>query len=157
VLRSWRAVVVALAPVACVTVLCEAFMAWRGVGITLSTLPVIALGVGIPDFALYLLSVQLAHQRAGMPLAEAHRRSLRFTGQVVVLVAVTLAAGVVTWSWSPIRLQSAMGGPLTFMFLGNMVAALVLIPALSRLLLGDVRARPAACRAGPTLAPEGPP
>jgi predicted RND superfamily exporter protein len=148
---------VAMAPVACVTVLCEAYMAWRGIGITLSTLPVIALGVGIPDYALYLLSVQLAHQRAGLPLAEAHRRSLRFTGQVVVLVAVTLAAGVVTWSWSPIRLQSAMGGPLTFMFLGNMVAALVLIPALSRLLLGDVRARPAVCRAGPTLAPEGPP
>jgi predicted RND superfamily exporter protein len=157
VLRSWRAVVVAMAPVACVTVLCEAYMAWRGIGITLSTLPVIALGVGIPDYALYLLSVQLAHQRAGLPLDEAHRRSLRFTGRVVVLVAVTLAAGVVTWSWSPIRLQSAMGGPLTFMFLGNMVAALVLIPALSRLLLGDVRARPAACRAGPTLAPEGPP
>jgi len=143
-LRSWRAVVVALAPVACVTVLCEAFMAWRGIGITLSTLPVIALGVGIPDYALYLLSVQLAHQRAGLPLDEAHRRSLRFTGQVVVLVAVTLAAGVITWSWSPIRLQSAMGGPLTFMFLGNMVAALVLVPALSRLLLAGVRPLPVA-------------
>jgi uncharacterized protein len=156
-LRSWRAVVVALLPVVCVTVLCEAFMAWRGIGITLSTLPVVALGVGIPDYALYLLSVQLAHQRAGLPLAEAHRRSLRFTGRVVVVVAIMLAAGVVTWSWSPIRLQSVMGGPLTFMFLGNMVAALVLIPALSRLLLAEVPRRPAAAPRRPEPPPLVPP
>jgi predicted RND superfamily exporter protein len=110
-------------------------MVWLGIGMKISTLPVIALGVGIPDYALYLVSIQLAHQRAGLPLREAFGRSLRLTGRVVALVGFTLAAGVVTWGFSPIRLQSDMGMLLTFMFLGNMVAALVLVPALSRFLL----------------------
>jgi len=133
--RSWRAVLVTVIPLAITTVLCEAVMVWLGIGMKVATLPVIALGVGIPDYALYLVSIQLAHQRAGLPLREAYGRSLRFTGRVVALVGVTLAAGVVTWVWSPIRLQADMGILLTFMFLGNMAAALVLIPALSRFLL----------------------
>jgi hypothetical protein len=81
--------------------------------------------------------VQLAHQRAGQPLSLAHRSSLRFTGKVVALVSLTLAAGVVTWAWSPIKLQADMGLLLTFMFLGNMGAALVLVPALSHFLLDE--------------------
>jgi predicted RND superfamily exporter protein len=133
--RSWRAVLVTVIPLAVTSVLCEALMVWLGIGMKISTLPVIALGVGIPDYALYLVSIQLAHQRAGLPLREAFGRSLRFTGRVVALVGFTLAAGVVTWGFSPIRLQSDMGMLLTFMFLGNMVAALVLVPALSRFLL----------------------
>jgi predicted RND superfamily exporter protein len=97
---------------------------------------VIALGVGIGvDYALYLLSVQLAQQRAGVPLAEAYRRALQFTGKVVVLVGVTLAAGVATWALSPIKFQADMGILLAFMFVWNMVGAVVLIPALSRFLL----------------------
>jgi len=138
-LRSWRAVVVTLVPLAATSILCEALMVALGIGVKISTLPVIALGVGIPDYALYLLSVQLAHQRAGVPLAEAHRRALRFTGRVVALVGVTLAASVVTWGASPVRLQADMGVLLTFTFLGNMVAALVLVPALSAFLLGGAR------------------
>jgi hypothetical protein len=91
--------------------------------------------------------VQLAHQRAGEPLATAYRSALRFTGKVVVLVGVTLAAGVVTWAFSPIQLQVDMGVLLTFMFLGNMVAALVLVPALSAFLLADPRTVPEVRRA----------
>ena len=111
-------------------------MAQLGIGIKVATLPVIALGVGIGvDYALYLLSVQLAYQRAGMSLTEAYRCALTFTGKVVALVGVTLAGGVVTWVLSPIKFQTDMGILLTFMFLWNMVGALVLIPALSYFLL----------------------
>ena len=64
--RSWRAVVVAVVPLVVTSVLCEALMVWLGIGVKVATLPVIALGVGIGvDYALYLLSVQLAQQRAG--------------------------------------------------------------------------------------------
>jgi len=49
-----------------------------------------------------------------------------------------MAAGVVTWAWSPIKFQADMGLLLTFMFLWNMVGALVLIPALSHFLLRGV-------------------
>ena len=135
--RSWRAVVVAVVPLMITSVLCEALMVVLGIGVKVATLPVIALGVGIGvDYALYLLSVQLAQQRA-RPVAHRglHRRRSQFTGKVVALVGVTLAAGVVTWAWSPIKFQADMGILLTFMFVWNMIGALVLIPALSHFLL----------------------
>jgi len=143
--RSWRAVLVAVLPLALTSILCEALMVALGMGVKVATLPVIALGVGIGvDYALYLLSVQLARQRAGDSLAAAYRHAVQFTGKVVALVGVTLAAGVVCWAWSPIKFQADMGILLTFMFTLNMVGALVLIPALSHFLLRDTRRTPCA-------------
>jgi len=134
--RNWRAVVVAIVPLILTSILCEALMVMLGIGVKVATLPVIALGVGIGvDYALYLLSIQLAQQRAGASLAIAYKRSIQFVGKVVALVGVTLAAGVVTWAWSPIKFQADMGILLTFMFLWNMIGALILIPALSHFLL----------------------
>jgi predicted RND superfamily exporter protein len=140
--RSWRAVIVAVLPLALTSVLAEALMVQLGIGVKVATLPVVALGVGIGvDYALYLLSVQLTLQRQGLPLSVAYRRAVAFTGKVVGLVGVTLAAGVVTWAWSPIKFQADMGILLTFMFIWNMLGALILIPALSHFLLGNVRPR----------------
>jgi predicted RND superfamily exporter protein len=149
--RSWRAVVVAVLPLVLTSVLCEALMVALGIGVKVATLPVIALGVGIGvDYALYLLSVQLDLLRQGLSLREAYAGALRFTGKVVALVGVTLAAGVVTWAWSPIKFQADMGILLTFMFVWNMLGALVLIPALSHFLL-----RPSVQQALRPSAPEG--
>ncbi|MNO70093.1 MMPL family protein [compost metagenome] len=134
--RSWRATLVAILPLMLTSVLCEALMVAMGIGVKVATLPVIALGVGIGvDYALYLLSVQLHYQRAGLSLAQAYQKAVAFTGRVVGLVGITLAAGVVGWAWSPIKFQADMGLLLTFMFLWNMLGALVLIPALSHFLL----------------------
>ena len=52
-----------------------------------------------------------------------------------MLVGVTLAAGVITWALSPIKFQADMGILLAFMFIWNMIGAVVLIPALSHFLL----------------------
>ncbi|MFP6850421.1 MAG: MMPL family transporter [Pseudomonas sp.] len=134
--RNWRAAVVAVVPLVLTSILCEALMVVLGIGVKVATLPVVALGVGIGvDYALYLLSVQLGQQRAGVPLREAYRNAVVFTGKVVALIGVTLGAGVVTWAWSPIKFQADMGILLTFMFLWNMIGALLLIPALSHFLL----------------------
>jgi len=134
--RSWRAVLVALIPLMITSILCEALMVMLGIGMKVATLPVIALGVGAGvDYALYLLSVQLNLQRRGASLAEAYSGALMFTGRIVALVGFTLAAGVLTWIFSPIKFQVDMGILLTFMFLWNMCGALVLIPALSHFLL----------------------
>jgi predicted RND superfamily exporter protein len=128
-----------LLPLVLTSILCEALMVVMGIGVKVATLPVIALGVGIGvDYALYLLSVQLHYQRQGLPLSAAYRNAVAFTGRVVGLVGITLAAGVVCWVWSPIKFQADMGILLTFMFLWNMLGALVLIPALSHFLLRGV-------------------
>ncbi|MEO8644217.1 MMPL family transporter [Pseudomonas sp.] len=136
--RSWRAVVVAILPLILTSLLAEALMVQLNIGLKVATLPVVALGVGVGvDYALYLLSVQLEGQRMGLSLQLAYRRAVQFTGKMVALVGVTLAVGVVTWMWSPIKFQADMGILLAFMFIWNMLAALVLIPALSYFLLND--------------------
>jgi predicted RND superfamily exporter protein len=134
--RSWRAVLAAVLPLMLTSILCEALMVALGMGVKVATLPVIALGVGIGvDYALYVLSVLLSGLRRGLPLDQAYHRALTFTGRVVLLTGVTLAAAVATWAFSPIKFQADMGILLAFMFLWNMLGALILLPALARFLL----------------------
>lgn len=143
--RSWRAVLVAVLPLALTSILCEALMVALGMGVKVATLPVIALGVGIGvDYALYVLSVTLASLRAGASLGQAYGHALRFTGRVVMLTGITLALAVGTWAFSPIKFQADMGILLAFMFVWNMVGALVLLPALAHFLLRPPVAVPAA-------------
>jgi predicted RND superfamily exporter protein len=52
-----------------------------------------------------------------------------------MLTGVTLAVGVATWAWSPIKFQADMGILLAFMFLLNMLGALIQLPALAHFLL----------------------
>lgn len=146
--RSWRAVVVAVLPLVLTSMLAESLMVGLGMGVKVATLPVIALGVGIGvDYALYILSVTLAQLREGRSLSQAYHRALLFTGKVVLLTGVTLAVGVVTWAASPIKFQADMGVLLAFMFLWNMLGALVLVPALAHFLL-----KPALAKTSPLFA-----
>ncbi|WP_051246925.1 efflux RND transporter permease subunit [Metapseudomonas resinovorans] len=143
--RSWRATLCAVIPLMLTSILCEALMVWLGIGVKVATLPVIALGVGIGvDYALYVMSIMLGHLRQGSSLSEAYYRALVSTGKVVMLTGVTLAIGVGTWILSPIKFQADMGVLLAFMFVWNMVGALVLLPALAYFLLPATRRRDAA-------------
>lgn len=134
--RSWKAVLCAVVPLILTSILCEALMVWLGMGVKVATLPVIALGVGIGvDYALYVMSIMLSRLRAGDTLSEAYYQALLFTGKVVMLTGITLAIGVATWAWSPIKFQADMGILLAFMFLWNMLGALILLPALAHFML----------------------
>ena len=134
--RSWRAVACAIVPLVVTSILAEALMVRLGIGLKVATLPVVALGVGIGvDYALYVLSIMLTQMRVGVPLRAAYFHALLFTGRVVMLTGITLAIGVATWSLSPIKFQADMGVLLAFMFVVNMVGALVLLPALAHFLL----------------------
>ena len=140
--RSWRAVACAIIPLALTSVLAEALMVQLGIGLKVATLPVVALGVGIGvDYALYVLSIMLAQLREGASLRSAYAQALLFTGRVVMLTGVTLAIGVATWAFSPIKFQADMGVLLAFMFVVNMIGALVLLPALAHFLLKPVANR----------------
>jgi predicted RND superfamily exporter protein len=152
--RSWRPVVVAVVPLLVTSFLAEALMVALGIGVKVATLPVIALGVGIGvDYALYILSVVLARLREGMSLSEAYYRALLFTGKVVILTGLTLGIAVATWVVSPIKFQADMGLLLAFMFVWNMLGALVLLPALAYFLLPAADAPDAS----PDLVPQGMP
>jgi uncharacterized protein len=134
--RSWRAVIVAVLPLIVTSILGEALMVMLGIGVKVATLPVTALGVGIGvDYSLYLLTVFLVKQRQGVSVTEAYSGALVFTGKVVALIGVTLATAVITWAWSPIKFQADLGILLAFMFLWNMLGALVIVPSLATFLL----------------------
>ncbi|MBV2205692.1 MAG: MMPL family transporter [Pseudomonas sp.] len=131
--RSWRAVLLAMVPLVLTSILAEALMVKLGIGVKVATLPVVALGVGIGvDYAIYLLAILLDRLKRGMPLEEAYHEALRNTGKVVILTGFTLCLAVITWVVSPIKFQADMGLMLAFMFLFNMINALILIPAMAR-------------------------
>ncbi|MDX1725516.1 MAG: MMPL family transporter [Pseudomonas sp.] len=133
--RSWKAVVCAVVPLMITSLLCQALMVWLNIGVKVATLPVIALGVGIGvDYALYVLTVTLARMKDGVSLSEAYYKALISTGKVVVLTGITLGLAVATWAWSPIKFQADMGILLAFMFVWNMLGALILLPALAHFL-----------------------
>ena len=95
-----------------------------------------ALGVGIGvDYALYVLGIVMKELRAGASLSDAYRRTLLFTGKVVLLTGFALATGVATWIFAPTKFQADMDLLLSFMFLWNMFGAMVLLPPLGYFLL----------------------
>ncbi|HEU0203178.1 MAG TPA: MMPL family transporter [Burkholderiaceae bacterium] len=136
--RSWRVTLSIMIPLYITSVLCEALMATLGLGVKVATLPVIALGIGIGvDYGIYIYNRLQGFLHQGLPLQRAYFETLKSTGVAVALTGVMLALGVATWIASDIKFQADMGLLLTFMFLWNMVGAVVLIPALSALLHAD--------------------
>ncbi|CCG41251.1 efflux RND transporter permease subunit [Magnetospirillum molischianum] len=133
--RSWRVVVAIMFPLYITSVLCEAIMAQLGLGVKVATLPVIALGVGIGvDYGIYIYNRLESYLENGLSLPDAYVETLKTTGTAVAMTGVTLAIGVMSWVFSDIKFQADMGLLLTFMFLWNMMGAIVLIPAVMALL-----------------------
>ncbi|MCP5090484.1 MAG: MMPL family transporter, partial [Gammaproteobacteria bacterium] len=137
--RSWRAVVCIIVPLALTSVLGQALMALLGIGVKVATLPVIALGVGIGvDYGIYIYSKMETYLKRGLSVYEAYSRTLQTTGMAVGFTGLTLAIGVGTWIFSAIKFQADMGLMLTFMFLWNMLGALLLLPAIAHYLVKPV-------------------
>jgi len=137
--RSWRAVVCIIVPLALTSVLGQALMALLGIGVKVATLPVIALGVGIGvDYGIYIYSKMESYLQRGMSVYEAYGHTLHTTGMAVAFTGFTLAIGVGTWIFSAIKFQADMGLMLTFMFLWNMLGALLLLPALAHYLVKPI-------------------
>jgi predicted RND superfamily exporter protein len=134
--RSIRGTLCIVLPLVLVSTLAEALMAVYGIGLKVNTLPVVALGVGIGvDYGIYIYSKLDSLLKEGYSLHEAYCRTLRLTGRAVIFTGFTLAAGVGTWLFSALQFQADMGALLAFIFLGNMVCAIVLIPSLVRWLI----------------------
>lgn len=134
--RSWRPVVCIVLPLALTSVLGQALMAFLGIGVKVATLPVIALGVGIGvDYGIYIYSKMDTYLKRGLDVYASYVKTLQTTGTAVGFTGITLAVGVGTWFFSPIKFQADMGLMLTFMFLWNMLGALTLLPALAHYLV----------------------
>ena len=129
---SWRASLCVLVPLVLVAYFANAVMAILGIGLKVSTLPVVALGVGVGvDYGIYLFARTLTHMRAGLDLRQAYHRALKQVGTAVIFTATTMTLGVATWYFSSLKFQADMGVLLAYMFFVNMVAAITVLPALA--------------------------
>jgi len=136
--RSVRATVVVVLPLYVVSTLAQWLMTALDIGLTVSTLPVIALGVGIGvDYGIYILSTMSTKLKEGANVHDAYLAALKERGSAVLITGITLAIGVSTWFFSDLKFQVDMGVLLTFMFLVNMLAAIIVLPALSAFLWAD--------------------
>lgn len=131
--RSWRAALCIVLPLALVSILAYTLMYFLGIGLKSSTLPVVALGIGVGvDYGIYLFARLDIYIKQGDFFEDALAKALRRTGSAVVFTGVTLALGVSTWIFSSLQFQADMGILLTFMFLLNMLGAIFLLPAIAR-------------------------
>ena len=131
--RSIRATLCIVIPLAIVSFLAYALMAWLEIGLKTSTLPVVALGVGVGvDYGIYLFSKLQNALKRGDYFEDSLYVAYTQTGSAVVFTGLTLAIGVSTWVFSDLKLQADMGLLLGFMFLVNMLGAIILLPAMAR-------------------------
>ncbi|MDX9663957.1 efflux RND transporter permease subunit [Pseudomonas sp. P5_152] len=148
VYRDWRAMVACCLPLTLATFLGYCFMKALDIGLTVATLPVMVLAVGIGvDYAFYIYNRLQLHLAEGLDIANAFKLALREVGVATIFTAITLSIGVATWSFSALKFQADMGLLLTFMFMVNMLMAITLLPAIAVML--DVLIP----RRGPVCAP----
>jgi predicted RND superfamily exporter protein len=130
--RDWRAMVACCLPLTLATLLGYWFMKKLDIGLTVATLPVMVLAVGIGvDYAFYIYNRLQIYLAQGVDIVTAFKQALRETGIATIFTALTLSVGVATWSFSDLKFQADMGLLLTFMFMINMLMAITLLPALA--------------------------
>ena len=130
--RDWRAMIACCVPLTLSTFLGYWFMKELGIGLTVATLPVMVLAVGIGvDYAFYIYNRLQFHLAHGVEIINAFKRSLMEVGVATIFTAITLSIGIATWSFSALKFQADMGLLLTFMFMINMIMAITLLPALA--------------------------
>ena len=130
--RDWRATVACCVPLTLATFMGYWFMEVLEIGLTVATLPVMVLAVGLGvDYAFYIYNRIQYHLSTGLDVTSSFKLTLNETGMAVVFTALTLAVGVSTWAFSALKFQADMGLLLTFMFMINMIMAVTVLPALA--------------------------
>ncbi len=131
--RSIRITLCIILPLGLSVVLCNALMALLGIGLKVNTLPVVALGVGVGvDYGIYLFEVMRHEmQSRSASLRDAFAEALKQRGTASLFTAMTLTIGVATWVFSDLKFQADMGILLAFMFIVNLIGALLLTSALA--------------------------
>ncbi len=129
--REWRGALCCVLPLILSTIIGNWFLTAAGIGLKISTLPVLAIAVGIGvDYGIYEYNRMQRYMRMGVTPYQAYLQALHDVGSATMFTGGTLAIGVSTWSFSALKFQADMGLLLTFMFIVNMIGAVTLLPAL---------------------------
>lgn len=124
-----------LLQIATATMLSLAYMALKGVGLNINTLPVQSVGVGIGvDYAIYIVDRIRQEVADTSDIDEAVRRAVRTTGMAVTFTATTIVGGIAMWALPrplgpDLRFQGEMAQLLVILMVINMIGAITVVPA----------------------------
>jgi uncharacterized protein len=105
------------------------YMGVRGIGLTIDTIPVISLGIGLGvDYGIYMVSRIRDEVMGGMKLTEAIVLSLKTTGLSVFSTFAVMIGGIFPWIFSPLLFHNEMSTLLIFLMACNMVAGCLILP-----------------------------
>lgn len=126
----WSGTIIVI-QLATATMLSLAFMAFKGVGLNINTLPVQSVGVGIGvDYAIYIVDrIRQEVAETGGDIDEAIRRAISTTGMAVAFTASTIVGGIALWMASNLRFQAEMAQLLVILMVINMLGAITIVPA----------------------------
>jgi predicted RND superfamily exporter protein len=106
------------------------YMAMKGIGLNINTVPVVSLGIGMGvDYGLYIVSRIIEVYREEKDLGKSVRGGITTAGRAVFFTATMMTAGVIFWYFSPIRFQAEMGILLGVLLMVNMVVGVLVLPA----------------------------
>jgi predicted RND superfamily exporter protein len=129
--RSLVAALLLVLPLGLANVVVNGYMAARGIGLDVDTLPVVAVGVGFGiDYGIYILSRVRERTLAGMPLDAAVREAIAGAGRTVAFTAVAMTAAVLCFTPTALRFVGEMATLLALWMLASSATALTLLPAL---------------------------
>jgi len=131
--RSFKAGLVLMLPLALSNFMAFAYMAINQIGLSVSTLPVSAAGIGMGvDYGIYLIA-RLEEEKkrdASISLNTALIRTIQTYGKSIIYIAGTLVLGLLVWVLSPLKFQAQMGLMLAVILFLNCMGAIFLVPVL---------------------------
>jgi uncharacterized protein len=105
------------------------YMNARGIGLTIDTIPVISLGIGLGvDYGIYMVSRIRDEVMGGMEVDDAIVLALKSTGVAVFNTFLVMIGGIIPWVFSPLLFHSEMSTLLIFLMATNMIAGVIVLP-----------------------------
>ncbi|MFH0811944.1 MAG: MMPL family transporter [Pseudomonadota bacterium] len=130
IFRSAVAGLILLVPLIISNFVAIAYMAWRMIGLTVSTFPVFSVGIGLGvDYGCYIYARIQDEYKAGRDLESAIMAAIAGTGKTVAYIVLTVVLGVGFWYFSDLMFQANMGFMIGFIMVINAFGALLVLPA----------------------------
>lgn len=105
------------------------YMGIRDIGLTIDTIPVISLGIGLGvDYGIYTVSRIRDEVMGGMAVEDAIVLALKTTGLSVFSTFMVMIGGIFPWIFSPLLFHNEMSTLLIFLMACNMVAGVMILP-----------------------------
>jgi predicted RND superfamily exporter protein len=106
------------------------YMNARDIGLTIDTIPVISLGIGLGvDYGIYTVARIQDEVINGATIEEAITTALRTTGKAVFMTFAVMIGGILPWAFSPLLFHNEMSVLLIFLMGTNMIAGVLILPA----------------------------